>query len=151
MIRYSGTWASAVREPWMWLSLDIRPSEVKDLNDALNHFLQPEKLSMQDDKKASKHVRVTLWPEVLVIHLKRFHFDDQGGQKVNKKIAYPELFPVHAEGSGSKASTSGVMRNYALSSVVLHHGKKLTEGHYTAMVRQESERGDSWVKVDDES
>jgi ubiquitin C-terminal hydrolase len=33
----------------------------------------------------------------------------------------------------------------------LHHGKQAGAGHYTSMVRLESERGDSWYKLDDES
>jgi len=96
VIRHSGSFASAVREPFTILSLDVRPSEVSTLDDALEHFVTPEKVEY-DEKQRTKNMRITSWPEILVIHLKRFFYDEKASMtnKVVKKIVYPEIFSVH--------------------------------------------------------
>lgn len=53
VIRHSGSFASAVREPFTILSLDVRPGEIKDLEDAFEHFVTPEKVEY-DDKQRTK-------------------------------------------------------------------------------------------------
>jgi hypothetical protein len=48
--------------------LDIRSSEVKSLDNALDLFLQPEKVNMQDNKNASKYVSIIVnYPFICVI------------------------------------------------------------------------------------
>ena len=91
-------------------------------------------------------------PNVLILHLKRFQYDNAGGtQKIWKKIGYPleldipkEVFPQHKP-TGLVAH--GGLPKYRLISVVYHHGKNASGGHYTVDVRRQE--GREWIRLDD--
>lgn len=144
---------SVTLEPYTPLQLDIQSPEVKSVIDALRHITKPEKI--QGDFKspkgpnvtATKQVFIDSVPPVLILHLKRFQYDNTGGaQKIWKQIAYPlELdFPAEAM---SPVRRSGPKPKYRLIGVVYHHGTSASGGHYTVDVLRQDTK--SWMRMDD--
>ena len=86
-------------------------------------------------------------PEVLVVQMKRFEFDNYGGASKIKT-------PVTIDSENFDLSTfidpklleNGKSANYRLCSYVNHIGTSPSGGHYTANVR----KGEQWFKCDDE-
>ncbi|CAI5971423.1 unnamed protein product [Closterium sp. NIES-64] len=74
---------------------------------------------------ASKTVKISALPHVLVLHLMRFSFSHSTAGSV--KIHKPE-------------------RRYSLFATVVHQGRDPSSGHYTADVRQPD---GSWLRFDD--
>jgi len=101
---------------------------------------------------ATKQVLIETLPPVLILHLKRFQYDNAGGtQKIWKKIGYPleleipkEVFSRQKQGS---ILNHGGLPKYRLTAVVYHHGKNASGGHYTVDVRRQD--GREWVRLDD--
>lgn len=102
---------------------------------------------------AKKQVFIEDLPPVLILHLKRFQYDNSftGTQKIWKKVGYPleleipkEVFsPAKRGGFAIRGGTP----KYRLTSVVYHHGKSAAGGHYTVDVLREDSR--EWVRIDD--
>lgn len=155
-LRVPGLKNSVTLEPYQALPLDIQSPQVHNVIDALKGLTRPETLHGNfnsprgPDVKATKQVFIESLPEVLILHLKRFQYDNQGGtQKIWKKVGYPldlelpkEIFPPNKRGAqmlqGSK---------YRLVSVVYHHGNSASGGHYTVDVRRQD--GREWIRLDD--
>jgi ubiquitin carboxyl-terminal hydrolase 10 len=89
-------------------------------------------------------------PAVLVLHLKRFTFDQHGPHKVSKPIRFGEALKLRSTFLAASASYCNGGRagtpSYRLVAVVSHHGKSLNGGHYTCDVRS---RDDEWCHCDD--
>jgi len=140
-------------EPYTPLQLDIQAPEVRSVVDALKHLTVPEKI--QGDFKspkgpnvtAMKQVSIDTLPPVLILHLKRFQYDNTGGtQKIWKKIAYPLQLDIPREVLSPRRKTGSPPR-YSLIGVVYHHGKSASGGHYTVDVLRQDKK--SWVRIDD--
>ena len=92
----------------------------------------PEGVELPDTKlapkrKIARHVEITSFPKVLVIHLSRSLFDPRSSSTKNlAKVSFPERFPV-----GSILNR----RNYKLLSVIAHKGTH-NNGHYETFRRQ---------------
>lgn len=155
--RVPGLKPSVTLEPYQPLQLDISAPEVNNITDALKGLTKSE--TIQGDFKsprgpgtaATKQVFIETLPPVLILHLKRFHYDNTGGaQKIWKKIGYPlELSlpkEIFAPNKRSALAISGIPK-YRLLSVVYHHGKNANGGHYTVDVRRQD--GREWVRLDD--
>jgi ubiquitin carboxyl-terminal hydrolase 10 len=101
---------------------------------------------------ANKQVFIETLPPVLILHLKRFQYDNAGGtQKIWKKVGYPleleipkEVFPPSRRGA---LAAQGGLPKYRLIGVVYHHGKSASGGHYTVDVRRQD--GKEWIRLDD--
>lgn len=157
-LRIPGNKNSVTLEPYQSLQLDIGSTDVRNITDALKGLFRLETLhgDFQSSRGAgattTKQVFVENLPPVLILHLKRFQYDNTGGtQKIWKKIGYPleleipkEAFP-HAK-RGSLAVRGGLPK-YRLISVIYHHGKSATAGHYTTDILRQDER--DWLRVDD--
>ena len=150
-----GLQKSVTKEPYTPLQLDIQAPEVRSVMDALKHLTIPEKIH-GDFKSpngpavmATKQVFIETLPPVLILHLKRFQYDNKGGtQKIWKKIAYPlELVIPH------EAMSTTIKRpappKYRLIGVVYHHGSSAQGGHYTVDVLRQDAK--SWIRFDDTS
>lgn len=159
-----------------------QPDHVLSIEDALLHLTTPESLPdfmssrgvrTQD---ASKQVFVDALPPVLLLHLKRFLYDEVGGvQKSTKKVAYgTELTidervmsaPLRAQvgKDGAKYELFGGesrlacfvpgdvrgadRKSFTLFTVVYHHGLQASGGHYTVAVRR-GYRSPAWLELDD--
>jgi ubiquitin carboxyl-terminal hydrolase 10 len=146
---------SVTLEPYTPLQLDIHTPDVNSVVDALKHLTTPE--SLQGDFKspkgpsvtATKQVFIETLPPVLILHLKRFQYDNTGGtQKIWKKVAYPLELEIPREAM-SKTVKRPSPPKYRLIGVVYHHGSSAQGGHYTAdVLRQDAKH---WIRLDDTS
>jgi len=157
-LRVPGMKTSVTMEPYQPLQLDIGSPQVNNIVDALKGLTRPE--TLHGDFKsprgpnvaATKQVLIETLPPVLILHLKRFQYDNTGGtQKIWKKIGYPleleipkEVFSRQKQGS---ILNHGGLPKYRLIAVVYHHGKNASGGHYTVDVRRQD--GREWIRLDD--
>jgi ubiquitin C-terminal hydrolase len=89
-----GSKDSVTSEPFQSLPLDITPEHVRSVEDALENMTMPE--TMHDyvsakgvNTNATKQVFLETLPPVLVLHVKRFVYDNIGGvQKLQKHVRY---------------------------------------------------------------
>lgn len=141
---------SMTLEPYTPLQLDIHTSDVNSVVDALKHLTTQEK--MHGDFKspkgpnvgATKQVYIETLPPVLILHLKRFQYDNTGGtQKIWKKIAYPLELEIPCEAMYKR----GTPPRYRLIGVVYHHGSSAQGGHYTVDVLRQDAK--TWIRFDD--
>lgn len=102
---------------------------------------------------ATKQVFIETLPPVLILHLKRFHYDSttKRAEKIWKKVGYPlelelpkEVFPLQTR---NKFVAHGGLPKYRLTGVIYHHGKNANGGHYTVDIRRQDDR--EWVRIDD--
>ncbi|KAI9788765.1 MAG: hypothetical protein M1816_006546 [Peltula sp. TS41687] len=154
--RVPGLKNSVTLEPFQSLQLDIQSQQVNSIIDALKGLTRSETLHGDfgsprgPDRPATKQVFIESLPSVLILHLKRFHYDNAGGtQKIGKKVDYPldlqipkEAFPPH-----KRAPRYLEQAKYRLIGVVYHHGKNASIGHYTVDVRRQE--GAEWIRIDD--
>ncbi|KAF1831808.1 cysteine proteinase [Decorospora gaudefroyi] len=148
-----GEKASVTLEPYQPLQLDIGEPNINNISDALRNLTRLETLdgAIRGAKASTKQVHIETLPPVLILHLKRFHYDEKGPQKIWKKIGYPlelelpkEVFPAHKRGS---YQAQGRFPRYRLTGVVYHHGKNASGGHYTVDLRRQE--GKEWIRMDD--
>mmetsp|Transcript_4303 Transcript_4303/g.6434 ORF Transcript_4303/g.6434 Transcript_4303/m.6434 type:complete len:489 (+) Transcript_4303:9-1475(+) len=136
-LRKRGMKNTVSTQPFYELPLEIHAPEINTLVDALRSFMTPGRITglrhRGNQVEASQRALIAP-PKILVIHLKRFLFcKHRGGEKIEKYISYPPVLKL----------PSGVLygvnshRNFALKSVVVHSGKSLQDGHYTAFVRSQ--------------
>lgn len=158
-LRVPGMKNSVTLEPYQPLQLDIGASHVNNIIDALKGLTHRETLHGEFNSPrgpsyaATKQVTIESLPQVLILHLKRFQYDNAGGtQKIWKKIGYPldleipkEVFPQQHRRGGLLAH--GPLPKYRLIGVVYHHGKNASGGHYTVDVRRQD--GREWIRLDD--
>ena len=157
-LRVPGLKNSVTLEPYQPLQLDIGAAHVNNVIDALKNLTKPETLHGDFNSPrgpgatATKQVTIETLPEVLILHLKRFQYNNSGGtQKIWKKVGYPldleipkEVFPQHRRGG---LMAHGGLPKYRLTAVIYHHGKNAGVGHYTVDVRRQD--GREWIRLDD--
>ncbi|KAJ9641444.1 hypothetical protein H2199_005414 [Coniosporium tulheliwenetii] len=146
-LRIPGLKNSVTLEPYQPLQLDIGAPNVNNITDALKALTHSETLQGDFNSprgpnvSAVKQVFIETLPPVLILHLKRFQYDNAGGtQKIWKRIGYPlelelpkEVFPPSKRGA---LALRGAPR-YRLIGVVYHHGKNASGG------------GEEWIRMDD--
>ncbi|KAF2271166.1 cysteine proteinase [Lojkania enalia] len=151
--RKPGEKTSVTLEPYQPLQLDIGSPTIHNITDALKGLTHLETLdnATRGAKASTKQVFIETLPPVLILHLKRFHYDANGAQKVWKKIGYPleleipkEVFPPGKRGS---FGVRGGLPRYKLTAAVYHHGKNASGGHYTVDIRRQE--GREWIRLDD--
>lgn len=153
VVKARGNKASATIQPFLLLHLNICPEPVHTIEDALHLFSAPEPLEgyrassagKAELVSASKSVKVLELPEIMILHLMRFSYGDQGSTKLTKPVYFPlelilsrELLVVPA--------TEG--RKYELVATLTHHGREPSTGHYTADILHPSGK---WLHYDDAS
>lgn len=155
-LRVPGLKDSVTLEPYKPLQLDIGAAHVNNIVDALKGITRTETLTGDFGGKtnsAKKQVFIDTLPPVLVLHLKRFQYENQstGTQKIWKKIGYPleleipkEVFPTAKRGG---LAAKGGLPKYKLIGVVYHHGKSAAGGHYTVDILRQD--GREWIRMDD--
>ncbi|ODQ53174.1 cysteine proteinase [Saitoella complicata NRRL Y-17804] len=149
VLKVPGQKASVTLEPYQPLQLDIQPSNIRSILDAMKHITEPESLdwinARGENLTATKQVFIETLPPVLILHLKRFIYDMTGGtQKSWKKVGYPLEFEVPPEVMSPGLRTEKT--RYMLFGVVYHHGQSAQGGHYTVDVRTQE---GTWLHVDD--
>lgn len=157
-LRVPGMKNSVTSEPYQPLQLDIGSPQVNNITDALKGLTRSETLHGDFSSPrgpgvaATKQMFIDTLPPVLILHLKRFQYDNAGGtQKIWKRVGYPleleipkEVFPPHKRGG---LAAHGGLPRYRLIGVVYHHGKNASGGHYTVDVRRQE--GREWIRLDD--
>lgn len=83
-------------------------------------------------QKATKTFSIYRYPNILMIHLKRFNYSSLFGSKLNNHVEFKEELKL-----GEYI--------YQLKSVINHHGSSLSSGHYTCY----SKHQDQWFDCND--
>ncbi len=153
--------ASLTRDRYMDLSVDINDPQITTLDDALFEFTKDELLTEDNcvfcqrcrkKQPVSKGLRLATAPSILVIHLKRFAFNDYGRLvRLHKRIQFPQKLEI-----GDYMSNLNKARPppYSLVGVLVHQGQTCASGHYLSFVKKNGEwfkTNDSEVSVVDES
>ncbi|RKP10673.1 hypothetical protein THASP1DRAFT_12520 [Thamnocephalis sphaerospora] len=152
VLQRTGSRDSATLEPFRSLHLDISSAGVNSIGDALANLTSVEELDgmMGIDGSMIRTTKQSLLeklPPVLVLHLKRFHYDPVAGiQKLRRRIAYDMQFRVRSEMVAP--ALRGKLPEYTLIGVVYHHGMYAAGGHYTCDVRRQNGQ---WIRMDDTS
>lgn len=140
-------------EPFMYLSLPISEAS-KSLDNCIDLYLQEEVLDGPNQwycEKCKCHVdatkKIDLWilPPILIVHLKRFKYNDYGN--VASKNKQPIAYPVSQWDLKERVrSTRGTYPMYDLYAVANHMGG-LGGGHYTAVALNRFD--DLWYEFND--
>eukprot|EP00112_Aurelia_sp_Birch-Aquarium-sp1_P010751 Seg2289.2 transcript_id=Seg2289.2/GoldUCD/mRNA.D3Y31 product="Ubiquitin carboxyl-terminal hydrolase 15" protein_id=Seg2289.2/GoldUCD/D3Y31 len=117
----------------------LRSGDTIELKECFQYFSECEVLSEDNpwfcpkcrrNQVATKAISVSRWPDVLIVHLKRFHFEGLQSVKVTSPVDFPLSnfcldFVCSAETSAKENCV------YDLTGCVCHTGS-LTSGHYTS-------------------
>lgn len=145
-------------EPFFTLPLDIQADSVRNVQQALEYFVQKEEVfgfTNQDTKReteAFKRMSFEDLPPVLIIYLKCFIYNPQGGiQKLLKRIEFQIDLEINKDliTPNQRSKLREKKRSYKLFAVEYHHGDKATGGHYITDVYHPGIVG--WVRYDDSS
>ncbi|KAK6905233.1 hypothetical protein I203_106053 [Kwoniella mangroviensis CBS 8507] len=155
LLRTPGSKDSVTLEPYQPLQLDIQSSNVLSIEDALKHLTEPEIVPgvWSQTKKAqvdaTKQILIETFPQVWILHLKRFVYDpkEYNVVKKDKGIAYSQELIVPPEIISPGRRGAGAIK-YRLFGVVYHHGASASGGHYTVAVSRQD--GGGWIHFDDE-
>lgn len=139
---------------WLWsrtkniLGLSSEPRV--SITDCFIQFMKTEKLAGADayfcnhcktKTECLKRMSIISFPEVLVVHLKRFRHD-WGSSKLTKLVSFPVSSDLDLSGFSEEDSHSA----YRLSGFVQHMGS-IGSGHYVAYCRQKT--NGQWYLFDD--
>jgi ubiquitin carboxyl-terminal hydrolase 10 len=148
---------TATLQPFFTLQLDIQCADVHSVAEALVSNFSTEVLDGYVNPQTKEHVdasrSLTLeeLPPILVLHLKRFVYDEKSGgsQKLLKPIDFRVDLEVPREilSATSKNKYGPKQRQYKLFSVVYHNGTEATKGHYVTDVYHAGLA--SWLRCDD--
>ena len=134
-------------EQFYILSLDIEKNT--SLNYCINRFSFKELLNKSNKLQCescltkqvgTKEIRIQTCPKLLMIHLKRFKFDETTFQyqKLVYRIPYPSELRVNSlEGP----------KTYQIKGMVVHIGSGLAFGHYIALAKCHGK----WINFNDVS
>ncbi|KZT71339.1 cysteine proteinase [Daedalea quercina L-15889] len=153
---------SVTIEDWRSLRLDIQRDTVHSIKDALQSISQPQPVQISQPTRpgvvveATQQALIELLPPVLVLHLKRFHYDTNVGDvvKIGKQVAYGPELDISPDLVAPTRRTAQSVK-YQLFGVLYHHGQSASGGHYTLDVlhpnRDLTDRPRAaWIRIDDE-
>lgn len=145
---------SASLQPFFTLQLDIQDG-VKSVEDALAHLAAEERVHNYYSSKSRQEVdamrRTTLekLPQVLILHLKRFVYDKNGGcKKLMNAIHIPHQLQLDRK-LMSKERPPSKLRTYQLFAVLSHSGERTDKGHYVTDAYHPA--GRMWLRCDDDN
>ncbi|XP_029830195.2 ubiquitin carboxyl-terminal hydrolase 10 isoform X1 [Ixodes scapularis] len=146
--------SSASLQPFFTLQLDIQDG-FKSVEDALNHLAAEESVQHYRSSKSNQEVdalrRTTLekLPMVLILHLKRFVYDKNGGcKKLMTAINIPHELTMDRKWL-SNDRLPVKMRSYNLFAVLSHSGERTDKGHYVTDAYHPA--GRLWLRCDDDN
>ncbi|KAG2219738.1 hypothetical protein INT45_007777 [Circinella minor] len=150
-LRCPGAKDSTNLEPFQSLPLDIQPDNVTTIEDAIRNMTVPEIMHDYMSPKgvrveATKQVYLDTLPPVLILHMKRFVFDNVGGvQKLQKPVQYGAELTINQEWI-TPVHRSSKPVTYKLFGIVYHHGVSAGGGHYTCEIRRQN---GMWLHIND--
>lgn len=128
-----------------------QPNNVETIEDALANLTAPETVNGYATASgrlvdATKQLFLEHLPPVLVLHLKRFSYNSVGGTVKNHKVVgYDTELSLPPSILAPSQRAAGPVE-YRLCSVIYHHGRSATGGHYTVSLRQKNNK---WINIDD--
>lgn len=108
-------------------SIDKIKKALEEDPETLPEGIELPDISLAPKRRIARHVQITSFPKVLIIHLSRSIFDPHSrSMKNTSKVSFPERLPV-----------GGILnrRHYKLLSMVSHRGTH-NSGHYESFRRQ---------------
>lgn len=152
---------SITLDPFQCIQLEISDPSINTIEDAFRHMNMTENIAYKSssDKEviAKKQTFIDTLPNILIIHLKRFSYqqknDDQfntsdagnmgspiigGIEKLRKKVEYFHNFAIPPEVLSPLTRKQSTGENYRLIGVIYHHGVSAEGGHYTCDVLRKS-------------
>ena len=160
---------STTYEAFYSISVEIPRSGTASIKDCLQSYCQEEMLSGEEEwkcpkcrcqREASKRIRITRLPQILVIHFKRF---SASKTESAKKVHTPIDFPLHGLNMEPYMANTRAPPNkddsaldpaitppfsYDAYGVMRHIGSTGSGGHYISLVR-DAAKG-VWRKFDDD-
>ncbi len=154
-VQHSASEPTATLQPFFTLQLDIQSREVSSVSDALTVNFATEELdgyvctATKRQVDASRSLSLESLPPVLVLHLKRFVYDETGCQKESKSVDFPIDLEIPREilSANSRNKYHAKRKQYKLFAVVYHNGCEATKGHYVTDVYHSGLA--SWLRCDD--
>lgn len=156
-VQHSAGQPTATLQPFFTLQLDIQSESVRSVSDALENNFAMEALdgyvcaTTRQEVDASRHLSLDQLPPILVLHLKRFVYDETSGgcQKLLKNIDFPVNLEVRNSvlSPSAKSRYSNKEKMYKLFAVVYHNGQEATKGHYVTDLYHTGLA--SWLRCDD--
>ncbi|KAH9950226.1 hypothetical protein B0H21DRAFT_686903 [Amylocystis lapponica] len=153
---------SVLIEDWRSLRLDIQRDQVHTIKDALQSISQKQPVQITSPTRpgvvleAQQQALIESLPPILILHLKRFHYDTNVGDvvKIGKQVAFGPELDIGPDLIAPNRRTSHPVK-YQLFGVLYHHGLSASGGHYTLDVlhpnRDLSDRPRAaWIRIDDE-
>ena len=106
------------------------------IKDALLNVAQPQPVQLIKNGvplDGTQQVLINTLPPVLVLHLKRFHYDVSLRTivKLSKPVAFPPTLDIPLELLYPSPQRKNMARSYKLFGAVYHHGVSASGGHYT--------------------
>ncbi|KAF3529645.1 hypothetical protein DY000_02036928, partial [Brassica cretica] len=153
VVKAQGNKDSATVQPYLLLHLDIHPEAVCTIEDALHLFSAPEDLEGYRASvtgkagvvSARKSIKIQKLSKIMILHLMRFSYGNQGSTKLHKPVHFPLELNL---GRYLLASPSNGGLKYKLVATITHHGRDPSKGHYTADARR---KNNQWLRFDDAS
>ncbi|XP_027233991.1 uncharacterized protein Usp10 isoform X2 [Penaeus vannamei] len=156
VLHQAGGQPTANLQPFTTLPLDIQSPKVESVRDALEQLVSREEIPDFTCSKTNQEVTVCKQvflehlPPILILQLKRFIYDKDGGlQKIMKKVNFPIDLEITKElmSTNSRGKYSAQQKKYKLLAVVYHDGKEATKGHYIADIYHGGYT--CWLRYDD--
>ena len=149
VVSKAGAKESATLQPFLSVQLDIQHPQINHVRDALYHFTHKEQIILNNAKCYRRETLESL-PPVLILHLKRFIFDDaaKSCQKLHKEINFDVDMVIQDDMMSAIGTTMASERQYRLFGVVYHHGSHAAGGHYSAMIYHPYVQ--CWINADDD-
>merc|ERR1712228_640686 len=139
MIKYKKSKRSVSYQPFFSISLDINGDKIKSVSAALqNNFCKAHDIEYKKGF-GKKSELICKSPFFLILHFKRFLFEDGQCYKLNKYIAYDTKLNIGSHLLFDKESMDQKKKKlrYELRSVIVHEGDFVTHGHYLSFCRRE--------------
>nr|VDD05059.1 unnamed protein product [Brassica rapa] len=153
VVKAKGNKDSATVQPYLLLHLDIHPEAVSTIEDALHLFSAPEDLEgyrasvtgKASVVSARKSIKIQKLSKIMILHLMRFSYGNQGSTKLHKRVHFPLDLNL---GRYLLVSPSNGGLKYELVATITHHGRDPSKGHYTTDARR---KNNQWLRFDDAS